>query len=296
MNSTSLVPTTIINIQDQYFYVARVPFETRHIGSTVLSATPNTLEFAAVCTNYTRSATVNSSNAVIAYSSRGFLSTFPFGGGTRGLVERVDLQVNLKIESFSEWALRIFGTTNVSPTADFDGDGANNYLEYLAGTDPRNNQSLFIMTDIQSGQSGGIDVRWQSVAFKTYTLLRSGDLQGGFAPIKAGIAATPATNFFHDATANGPGPYYYRAKLEGLDAPTPTAPFKLVDIYPSQSGGVDIRWQSQANKTYSIYRSTNLGQGFVNIQAFIPSTPGTNTFHDATATGVGPYFYRIRVE
>ena len=43
------------------------------------------------------------------------------------------------VQSFTEWQFNTFGNTNDPESAwnyDYDGDGANNYLEYLTGTDP----------------------------------------------------------------------------------------------------------------------------------------------------------------
>jgi hypothetical protein len=292
--STSVVATTIVNVNRQNFYIARLPFETRRVASDTFVGTPNTLEFNASGAMYIRSATVNGSNATIAFSSSGNLATFGFGRTNQGSVERVDLQVDLPIESFQQWAQRYFGTTNINPNADADGDGVSNYQEYLAGTDPLNKNSLFILTSIRPNPQGGIDVSWQSVSNKTYTLLRSSDLSQTFAPVQSGIAATAPTNTFCDSTAIGPGPYFYRAMLEPQFAAKTQPPFRVLDILPDSFGGIDLRWESAANNTYSIYRSTNLSQGFVNIQSWIPATPGTNSFRDTGAIGSGPYFYRVR--
>ncbi|HWX22152.1 MAG TPA: hypothetical protein VN578_19800, partial [Candidatus Binatia bacterium] len=231
-----------------------------------------------------------------AFSSSGNLATFGFGRTNQGSVERVDLQVNLPIESFQQWAVRIFGTTNINPNADPMHKGMTYYQQYLAGTDPTDPQSLFILTNIRPDAQGGIDVSWQSVTYKSYTLLRSTDLGQPFTTLQTGIAATAPTNTFYDATATGPGPYYYRAKLELPNVPIPQPPFHVLGVSPDPLGGIDLQWESAANNTYSVYRSTNLFQGFINIQSWLPATPGTNTFRDTTATGPGPYFYRIKAD
>jgi hypothetical protein len=140
-----------------------------------------------------------------------------------------------------------------------------------------------------------MDVSWQSVSNKTYTLLRSSDLTQTFTPIQTGIAATAPTNTFYDSTATG-NLNFYRAMLE---SPFPTKtlpPFHVLDVRPDPLGGLDLRWESSANNTYSIYRSTNLAQGFINVQSYVPATPGTNTFRDTTANGSGPYLYRVKAD
>jgi hypothetical protein len=214
--SNVFVSGTIVNVNGQFFYIARVPFETRSLGgSPIFSATPNTLELLAPPgITYTRSATADGSNTVITASSRGTLASFPFSATDRGLVERVDLQVSLPGETFQQWALRIFGTTNVDPNADPDHDGMTNYQEYLAGTDPLDPHSVFMFVDIRPDALGGIDVRWQSATNKVYTLKRAGGLNQTFVNLQTHISATPGTNVVRDATATGSGPYFYWLLLE----------------------------------------------------------------------------------
>jgi hypothetical protein len=52
-------------------------------------------------------------------------------------------------QTFAQWQLAHFGSTNApdaAATADPDGDGANNFLEYLTQTDPKSSASVWKMT------------------------------------------------------------------------------------------------------------------------------------------------------
>jgi len=289
--------STVAIVNGQFFYITRVPFETRATATfSNFTPTPNTLPLPPSSrATFIRSATVNNQPATLTYSSLNSLGSFNFGPADRGLMERVDMAVSLPVtpETYAEWAYRTLGNASADPNADPDHDGMSNYQEYLAGTDPLNASSLFIVTDIRKDSLGGVDVRWQSVTNKTYTVLRSSDLRVGFFSLQTAIAATPATNVFHDATATGIGPYFYRVALGVVNLTNAPSDFKIIDIRPDALGGIDIRWQSFTNRSYSVYRSTNLKQGFINLQSGIAATPQTNTFRDATATGSGPYYYRV---
>lgn len=67
------------------------------------------------------------------------------------------------------WELTYFGHTGVDPNADPDHDGASNYQEYLAGTDPTNPDSVLRITDGMFS-SGGTDATlvWNSVPTRFY--------------------------------------------------------------------------------------------------------------------------------
>ena len=61
------------------------------------------------------------------------------------------------------------------------------------------------------------------------------------------------------------------------------------------SSELTITWQSAADKTYGIEKSTNLAEGFTVTEASgISATPPENT-HTVTAGGENG-FYRVRVE
>ena len=68
---------------------------------------------------------------------------------------------------------------------------------------------------------------------------------------------------------------------------------------PSVSlSGVAVSWQSVSGKTYFIQRSSDLStpSAFSTIQSNIAGQAGTTTYTDSTATGPGPFFYRVGIQ
>jgi hypothetical protein len=205
--SPILVTVNLVNINDQFSYVLRVPFESVPAGFT-LSA--NALALPSASTSYTRTATINNQPATIVAPAPG---SFSFSSAERGRLERVDLTVATTVETYETWAQRIFGRTN-NRNEDPDGDGVSNYNEFVAGTDPLDKNSLFKVILIQPAAPGGILIEWSSVAGKSYSIERSASLLTGFAPLLQGVAATAPMNSYRDATATGSGPYFYRLRVQ----------------------------------------------------------------------------------
>jgi hypothetical protein len=75
------------------------------------------------------------------------------------------------------WLVSNFGTTNVSPNADNDGDGMSNAQEYQAGTDPFNAASNLHITS-QTFATGGTSatLQWTSVSNRLYHVERNVNL------------------------------------------------------------------------------------------------------------------------
>jgi hypothetical protein len=81
------------------------------------------------------------------------------------------------------WRLRYFGSVyNLlsAATGDADGDTANNWAEYKAGTDPNDRNSVLRLASSKPiGSNEPFVVRWPSVADKLYVIERSAALFGG---------------------------------------------------------------------------------------------------------------------
>jgi hypothetical protein len=96
---------------------------------------------------------------------------------------------------------------DVRPTEDFDGDGAANRDEYLAGTSPINPASTFVLAIAGNVPDAPVRLQWTSVAGRRYAVYRTDDLAAGFGLLEAGLAATPPINEFIDP-APGAKAYY----------------------------------------------------------------------------------------
>ncbi len=71
----------------------------------------------------------------------------------------------------------------------------------------------------------------------------------------------------------------------------------LLSPTPGSDGGLVLRWSSATGILYRLERSTNLIQGFnATVQSNVLATPPMNVETDKTATGKGPWIYRIGVE
>jgi parallel beta-helix repeat protein len=94
---------------------------------------------------------------------------------------------------------------------DSDGDGMNNWQEWIAGTDPKNSSSfLQMLAPASSGPN--IVVSWNSVAGVPYYIQRATDLGAvpAFQRLVSNIIGHAGTTSYTDTNSVGPGPYYYR--------------------------------------------------------------------------------------
>ena len=97
---------------------------------------------------------------------------------------------------------------------DDDGDGANNWAEYRAGTDPHDPRSRFQVQMEPLSDNGHLVLRWPSIADRFYAIYRSTNLDLGFSLLESGIPATPPENRYEDGFAPGQGAVFYRIQIE----------------------------------------------------------------------------------
>jgi len=96
---------------------------------------------------------------------------------------------------------------------DPDGDGMNNWEEWVAGTAPTSPASALQMLSA-TGQLPNVTVSWQSIPYKLYWLERSSNCADSYSFVtvrtnisgKAGASVTQYT----DTTATNGGPFFYR--------------------------------------------------------------------------------------
>ena len=111
------------------------------------------------------------------------------------------------------------GLVNVMDNNDSDGDGLSDWAEWIAGTDPSNDQSHFQfgfpVSGVYAPNGIGVVLQWYSVSNRVYHLNRSTNLNGEFNRIPpTDIPATPSLNVHTDTTATGMGPYFYKVGVE----------------------------------------------------------------------------------
>jgi hypothetical protein len=153
---------------------------------------------------------INSGNNAYAPASYDLDGNPRIQGGTVD-IGAYEFQTPTSIISYA-WLLQYgLPTDGSADFLDSDGDGMNNWQEWIAGTIPTEAMSLLKMTKLANDVSG-LTVTWQSVTNRAYFLQRGTDLGAhpAFTTIKTGIAGQTGTTSITDTGATGPGPYFYR--------------------------------------------------------------------------------------
>ena len=293
--SAIIASTVLTNINNQFSYILRIPCERPVTG---FAASSNAIQLTAGGITFDRSQIFWNSN-LLAFAQPAQTNT-TFFSNDRGRIERVDLTVStpLLIDPLNslpvDWELSYFGHTGVDPLADPDGDGMDNFAEFRAGTDPNDGLSALRFTEIRP-VTNGVRLKWMSADNKSYALQRSSSLASGFVDVATAIQGTAPTNTYVDLISTGSGPFFYRLRIDDAFAVVAPGAFKFTGIQKDPLGGIRLIWESAGNHVYALQRCSNLKSGFVDVATGIAATPPLNSFRDATATGTGPYFYRVRL-
>jgi hypothetical protein len=126
---------------------------------------------------------------------------------TTGLITLADRSTSSFNDGIPDaWRLRYFGSIyNLlsQASADADGDGASNWQEFVAGTDPTDSHSVLTVATHQAAalQAQDCVVHWPSIAGKNYVIERSASV---FAPNWIPVSTNTGTGSdmeFHDTSA-----------------------------------------------------------------------------------------------
>jgi hypothetical protein len=101
---------------------------------------------------------------------------------------------------------------------DSDGDGLNNWQEYLAGTNPTNAGSVFKITGAQVLPGGQFVLRWLSVSNRFYDVMRATNPamgSGAFVPVPGAtnLPGTPPQNTWTDSVSPASTRTFYRLSV-----------------------------------------------------------------------------------
>jgi hypothetical protein len=99
---------------------------------------------------------------------------------------------------------------------DYDGDGMNNWQEWVAGTNATNAPSVLTMLT-PTGSVSGVTVSWQSVTDRSYWLERATNFTSSpfFRTVRSNIFGQSGTTTYTDTKATNAGPFFYRVGVVG---------------------------------------------------------------------------------
>jgi hypothetical protein len=122
------------------------------------------------------------------------------------------------LDPFHTW-LASYGlpTDGSADYLDSDGDGMNNWQEYLAGTNPTNANSVFRITSAQMIPGGKLVLRWLSESNRMYDVMRGTNLAAAtnaFLPLPGAtnLTGTPPVNVWTDSVSGVSTRGFYRLK------------------------------------------------------------------------------------
>ncbi|GAB4172318.1 MAG: hypothetical protein Fur0032_11690 [Terrimicrobiaceae bacterium] len=203
---------TSIEVDGQHFYLAEIPMESRALPHGRQAATPGTLELTS------QSLTICLWSVAGGTSTQRSETNLVISDGQRGYIVRLDPTAQPP-ETYEEWSERIFGS--VQPRdGDSDGDGVNDYSEYVAGTDPKSAGSHLGAASVRPLGSGMIRIEWPTVGGRVYQLVKAGAPDATtWCNVGDPVAGTGAVVGVTDTLASGEQTAVYRIKVSRVPAP-----------------------------------------------------------------------------
>lgn len=101
-------------------------------------------------------------------------------------------------------------------------------------------------------------------------------------------------NDWQDTDDDNDGSPDWDELIAGTDVQNPTSVFKIISF--TCTNGVEIGWNGVAERLYSVYRTTNLLDGFNEHLTNQWGIPGFNMFIDSSATSNVPFYYKLTVQ
>jgi Tol biopolymer transport system component len=110
-----------------------------------------------------------------------------------------------------DWEVAYFGNLSRNGSGDFDGDGASDLAEFLAGTDPTNSGSVFRVLTVTPAGGGSTQLIWSGNPARNYRAEFKDDLgAANWTALSGAISWNGSTGSIIDTTAANSTHRYYR--------------------------------------------------------------------------------------
>jgi hypothetical protein len=109
------------------------------------------------------------------------------------------------------WRLLYFGTVSNALSAagaDPDGDGASNWQEFVAGTNPQDATSVFKFLPALSSPGSSFTLQWPSVVNKNYTVQSSASAEGGWSAMASNLVGNSQVLQWTDTNISSSARFY----------------------------------------------------------------------------------------